>query len=90
MNRLFTRSTTTKYQNLDKIWDFCTDPDNQGIDQKWYENFPENSIKMTVPSCWNTTLGLFRYEGVVWYRTDFCTESDDVYINFEGVAEYPT
>lgn len=86
MNRLFTRSTTVKYQNLDKFWDFCTDPDNRGNSEKWYENFPENASKMSVPSCWNTTLGLFRYEGVVWYRTEFETESGDVYLNFEAVC----
>ena len=56
------------------------------MSEKWYESFPENSIKMSVPSCWNTTLGLFRYEGVVWYRTDFEIESNDAYINFEGVC----
>ena len=86
MNRLFTRSTTAKYQNLDKIWDFCTDPDNRGTEEKWYENFPKDCRKMSVPSCWNTTLGLFRYEGVVWYRTEFEINSEDAYINFEAVA----
>ena len=86
MNRLFTRSTTIKYQNLNKMWDFCTDPDNRGNSEKWYERFPENHIKMSVPSCWNTTLGLFRYEGIAWYRTEFETSSEDVYINFESVC----
>jgi len=86
MNRLFTRSTTVKYQNLDKFWDFCTDPDKLGTEKEWYKDFPKNSIKMSVPSCWNTTLGLFRYEGVVWYKTEFETESNNVYINFEGVC----
>lgn len=86
MNRLLTQSTTAKYQNLDKFWDFCIDPQNSGNNEKWYESFPKNSTKMAVPSCWNTTLGLFRYEGVAWYRTDFSISSDDAYINFEGVC----
>ena len=86
MNRLFTRSTTITCQSLDKIWDFCTDPDNRGNIEKWYDHFPENYMKMNVPSCWNTTLGLFRYEGIAWYRTEFETASEDVYINFESVC----
>jgi len=86
MNRLFTRSTSVVFHNLDKIWDFCTDPDKKGLNEKWYENFPENTMKMTVPSCWNTTLGLYRYEGTVWYRTDFEISTDDAYLTFEAVV----
>ena len=71
MDRLFTRSTSAQYVKLEQNWDFCTDEKNIGNNEKWYEAFPENNIKMPVPSCWNTTLGYFRYTGVAWYRTYF-------------------
>lgn len=86
MNRLFQRSNSIKYTLLDKLWDFCLDPENIGTEEKWYEVFPENSEKMPVPSCWNTTFGYFRYTGTAWYRTDFEISTDSAFINFEGVA----
>lgn len=85
MDRLFTRSTTAKYTALNKIWDFLADPQNKGIDEKWYESFPENTIEMCVPSCWNTTLGYFRYVGTAWYRTFFETSEENIHITFEAV-----
>lgn len=86
MDRLFVRSTTAKYTSLNKIWDFVTDPEDKGTSEKWYKSFPESSVNMCVPSCWNTTLGYFRYEGVAWYRTDFVTESDSIHLCFEAVS----
>ena len=85
MDRLFKRSNTKKFTTLNKMWDFITDPENIGVSEKWYENFPDGSIKMSVPSCWNNTLGYFRYVGVTWYRTEFFIESDSVSIIFDGV-----
>ena len=86
MNRLFKRTNYTKYFLLDKMWDFVFDPDNKGLDEKWYESFPENSCRIPVPSCWNMDLGKFDYEGTAWYRTDFTTSEDSIYIKFEAVA----
>ncbi|MBQ7900630.1 MAG: beta-glucuronidase [Clostridia bacterium] len=86
MNRLFKRSNYAKYFLLDKMWDFAVDPEECGIQQKWYENFPQNSEKIPVPSCWNMTLGKFRYTGTAWYKTEFEISSDSAYIKFEGVA----
>ncbi len=86
MDRLFQRTNSIKYFKLDKMWDFCIDEKNVGMDEKWYENFPENSMKMLVPSCWNTTLGLFRYMGVAWYRTYFETSAENIWLKFEAVA----
>ena len=86
MNRLFKRSNYAKYFLLDKMWDFVLDPDKKGIDEKWYESFPEKSERIPVPSCWNMDLGKFGYEGTAWYRTDFVTEEASIYIKFEAVA----
>ncbi len=86
MDRLFERTKTIKYFKLDKMWDFCTDENNVGIDEKWYEKFPEKNEKMLVPSCWNTTIGYFRYMGVAWYRTYFETSTENIWLKFEAVA----
>ncbi len=86
MDRLFKRSSSAKWFKLDKFWDFCTDPNEKGKEEKWYESFPKNSEKMYVPSCWNTTLGYFQYMGTAWYKTDFEIKSDSIYLKFEGVA----
>lgn len=86
MDRLFKRSESAKFTALNKMWDFITDPDKKGVDEKWFKNFPEKSITMSVPSCWNTTLGYFRYVGTAWYRTQFSTESDSVRIIFDAVS----
>lgn len=86
MDRLFERSTSQKFLKLNKMWDFIADPDNVGNLDKWYEAFPEGSIKMSVPSCWNNTLGYFRYVGVAWYRTEFTCTSDSVHIVFDAVS----
>lgn len=86
MDRLFTRSTSAKYVKLERNWDFCTDAQNIGNEEKWYGNFPENTVKMPVPSCWNTTLGYFRYVGVAWYRTYFECTAESVRLQFDAVS----
>ena len=86
MDRLFKRSNSAKWFKLDKFWDFKVDPQNKGNEEKWYENFPEKSEKMYVPSCWNTTLGYYQYMGTAWYKTDFEIESNSIYLKFEAVA----
>ncbi|MBO5930450.1 MAG: beta-glucuronidase [Clostridia bacterium] len=85
MNRLFKNSTQRVNIPLNDMWDFVIDPDEKGITEKWYENFPENSRKMNVPACWNSEIDLFRYTGTAWYRTTFTTDCPNVYIYFEAV-----
>lgn len=86
MNRLFKRTNFAKYFLLDKLWDFVFDPQDKGVEEKWYVNFPAVSERIPVPSCWNMDLGKFLYEGTAWYRTDFETTEDSIYLKFEGVA----
>ncbi len=86
MDRLFKRSNSAKWFKLDKFWDFCIDPNEEGTAAKWYENFPETHEKMYVPSCWNCTLGYYQYMGTAWYKTDFEIEANNIYLKFEGVA----
>ncbi len=85
MGRLFKQNSFAKFISIDKMWDFALDPNDVGIKEKWYENFPEKKRKITVPSCWNMEVDLFRYTGTAWYKTTFETSASNIYINFEAV-----
>ncbi len=85
MDRLFKRSNFAKVNYLNKMWNFIIDPEDKGITEKWFDNFPEDTRKMIVPSCWNSEIDLFRYSGTAWYQTTFETNSHNIYINFEAV-----
>ena len=85
MERLYKKSNSAKFVSLDKLWDFRVDPENKGVDEKWFSSFPEDSRKITVPSCWNTEIELFRYIGTAWYHTTIETESENIYIKFSSV-----
>lgn len=86
MNRLFETHPRRNVQSLDGLWQFKTDPDNKGIEEKWYEAFPGNTDKVYVPSCWNNELGLYEYEGVAWYKTTFDSVDETVKLHFHGVT----
>ena len=85
MDRLFKQHTLAKITNLGGMWDFVTDPENCGIKEKWFLNFPKDSRTMIVPSCWNMEADLFRYRGTAWYKTRFDVSSPDIYISFSAV-----
>lgn len=69
MIRAFSQHRLRKTSLLDGPWDFVTDPENQGLAEKWFLNFPlQNARRMHVPACWNNEIGLYSYEGVAWYR----------------------
>ncbi|MEE1224254.1 MAG: glycoside hydrolase family 2 TIM barrel-domain containing protein [Clostridia bacterium] len=86
MTRLFKRYEKRKNFTLDGLWDYCFDEENVGIDEKWYENFPENSQKMYVPGCWNLELGMiYKVNLAVWFRTEFEINSDNINIIFGAV-----
>ena len=69
MLRLFPQYKKRDSRLLDGVWKFAADPQGLGEKEKWFQNFPENALDMVVPSCWNNTLGWFRYEGAAWYQT---------------------
>lgn len=85
MIRLFNQSFKRKISTLDKRWDFVTDKQNRGSEEKWYANFPHKSEKIYVPSCWNNELGMENYIGCAWYRTAFTTEKPSVKLVFGAV-----
>lgn len=71
--RLFNEHFKRRVNSLDGAWSFSTDPNGVGVDENWYDGLPR-STTVTVPSVWNTTLGLLEYEGACWYERDFYTE----------------
>lgn len=83
--RLFNTSQKRNTFSLDGLWNFKIDPDNQGQQQEWYNNFPSDCDKMCVPHCWNAESEYFRYEGKAWYNTEFETERDCWVLNFDTV-----
>ena len=85
MERLYKKNNFRKYVALDKLWDFAVDPYNKGKEEKWFSSFPEADRKLPVPSCWNLDMDFFRYIGTAWYKTEFETESENIYIKFSSV-----
>ena len=83
MRRLFDEHIIRKYTFLDGAWDFCSDPDNIGESQGYYDGL-KKSETVTVPSVWNNKLSLFNYQGVCWYQKDFYFEGTARLV-FEGV-----
>ena len=90
MRRMFDEHEKRRVISLDGAWDFVTDPDGVGEEQKWYEELPEGTIHMEVPSCWNNTLGLLEYEGAAWYSRDFYSEGGCVRLLFGAVMTEAT
>ena len=86
MERLYKKNNFRKYVALDKLWDFTVDPDNKGKDEEWFSSFPEADRRLPVPSCWNLDIDFFRYIGTAWYKTEFETESENIYIKFSVTA----
>jgi len=85
--RLFDEHIKRKTYLLDGVWDFVTDEKHIGEDEKWYKNFPENSIKVNVPSCINNRFGYMSFQDVAWYKKDFYA-SGPITIKFNAVTEY--
>ena len=54
---------------LDGEWQICKDPDNMGIQNKWYENPPEECIGAVVPGIIQDSF--IEYHGLAWYYKSF-------------------
>ncbi|MBO5904728.1 MAG: beta-glucuronidase [Clostridia bacterium] len=85
--RLFDEHKKRKTSLLDGIWDFASDEENAGENEQWYKKFPENSIKVAVPSCINNRLGYINFQDVAWYKKDFFA-SGAITVKFHAVTEY--
>ncbi|MBQ7760939.1 MAG: beta-glucuronidase [Clostridia bacterium] len=87
MKRLFNEHIIRKTFELSGTWCFTTDPQDVGK-EKGYQNGSFEGQTVTVPSCWNTELGLLNYDGVCWYKRDFYTEGGTLRFLFESVMTY--
>ncbi len=85
--RLFDEHKKRKISLLGGIWDFASDEENAGENEQWYKKFPENSIKVSVPSCINNRLGYINFQDVAWYKKDFFA-SGAITVKFHAVTEY--
>ncbi len=65
----------TAWVNLNGVWEFAFDPDDVGIQKRWFS--PDASpfpLRIVVPFPWESRLsGIARtdYKGVAWYRRSF-------------------
>lgn len=89
MQRLFENHRKRYQKSLDGAWQFVTDPCNVGIENKWYEDLADTTT-VTVPSVWQTQLGLLTYEGVAWYRRTFYTDGGTLRFHFGAVMTEAT
>lgn len=84
MGRVFDAHNLRLVKSLNGIWKFQTDPDDCGIQECWYQSLNTQDT-MTVPSVWNTRLGLLEYEGVAWYEKEFYAEGGCLRLCFGAV-----
>lgn len=84
MHRLFTEHIIRNVQSLDGIWKFAIDPEDVGERQNWQQKLPGGE-QVTVPSVWNSQLGLLEYEGAAWYEKEFYTQGGCLRLVFDAV-----
>ncbi|MDO5678188.1 MAG: beta-glucuronidase [Propionibacteriaceae bacterium] len=57
--------------NLDGVWNFALDPENAGIDERWFANSLTDARPMPVPASYNditTEKEVHDHVGYVWYQ----------------------
>jgi len=59
--------------SLNGLWDFCLDPQNEGLTAKWYQEEAPASLRrqVTVPHTWQIEPENTDYMGAGWYRRSF-------------------
>lgn len=87
MARLFDEHIKRSVKSLDGAWRFRQDKNDVGEKEEWYKK-GINGYTVTVPSVWNTELGLLDYEGVSWYEKSFFFEGGTLRLNFGAVMTY--
>lgn len=56
--------------NLGGPWSLAIDPEDRGVQERWFEQFPErDALPVTVPAVWD--LWIPDYDGVGWYHRCF-------------------
>lgn len=89
----FTLTDTVADTPLSGLWHFRLDPDNAGVQKKWFASDTDFSQWSTVPvpQFWEEHLGR-PYDGYAWYATTFdvpdgSSTQTPVYLRFEGIDE---
>ena len=72
MHRLWDEHICRKTMDLNGSWLFRIDPENCGESERWFDGL-KDAQNVTVPSVWNTQMGLLEYEGAAWYEKRFYT-----------------
>ncbi|MEF8851507.1 MAG: sugar-binding domain-containing protein [Haloarculaceae archaeon] len=90
-HRTFETAPTRRRRALDGVWEFLTDPDDEGLERGYHERFPEGADEIDVPGAWNATSDYYDYEGVAWYRRTFeLPDSGPTRVAFHGVCHDAT
>lgn len=84
MSRLFDQHSIRKTHSLDGMWRFQTDPQDVGLAENWNASLP-GTEQISVPSVWNTRLGLLEYEGAAWYEKRFYWDGGCLRLCFDAV-----
>lgn len=87
--RAFSEYSNRRVMSLDGAWQFCIDPNGVGVDERWFDALP-SSKTVTVPSVWNTQLGLLEYEGAAFYQRKFRTAGGNLRFVFGAVMTAAT
>lgn len=77
-----------KYLILNGKWDFAFDPQNCGLADRWYKEFPNQNLEINVPFAYQTKLsGINKRDkvDVVWYRKTINLNPGKVALNFGAV-----
>ncbi|MBP2170003.1 beta-glucuronidase [Erwinia toletana] len=88
-----TRSREIK--NLDGLWAFVVDSDNQGMNQQWWRQPLQNSREIAVPGSFNEQFAdadIRNHVGNVWYQRNVIVpagwEGRRVVLRFDAVTHY--
>lgn len=75
------------------LWDFCFDPENKGVEEKWYAQGLKEPVRMTTGASFNdifTTKQERDYSGAFWYRKQvkipYTAPGHRVVLHFESVT----
>lgn len=75
------------------LWDFCFDPENKGVEERWFSNGLKDAVRMAVGTSFNdifTTKQARDYSGAFWYRKQikvpYVAPGHRVMLYFESVT----
>jgi len=86
-------SPTRERKQIVGLWDFCLDPEDEGVDKKWYGGKLPEAVRIAVPASFNdlfTDKAIRYYVGAFWYQTTVKIpkgwEKDRIFLYFESVT----